>query len=50
MKGLLWASLIIIIVVIVNELTWLGRTSLAWVIIGVAAAVGLQVVYLLIKK
>ncbi len=50
MKILLWASLIIVIVVIVNELTWLGRTSLAWVIIGLAVAMGLQVLYLLIKK
>lgn len=50
MKILLWASLVIIIIVAINELTWLGRTSLAWVILGLAVAMGLQVVYLLIKE
>ncbi len=50
MKGLLWASLIIAIVVAINELFWLGKTSLAWVIIGLAVAMGLQTVYLLTKK
>jgi len=50
MKYLLWASLIIIIVIAINELFWLGKTSLAWVILGLAVAMGLQVVYLLSKK
>ncbi len=50
MRTLLWASLIIVIVIVINELTWLGRSDLAWVILGLAVAMGLQVVYLLIKK
>lgn len=49
-KLLLWASLIIILAVIVNEIFWLGKTSLAWVIIGISVALGLQVVYLLSKE
>ena len=50
MKYLLWASLVIAVIVVGNEIAWLGRTSLAWVIIALAVAIGLQVVYLLIKK
>jgi len=50
MKILLWVALTIVIIVVINELTWLGRTDLAWVILGLAVAMGLQVVYLLIKK
>ena len=50
MKGLLWVSITIAAIVAVYELTWLGRSSLAWVIIGLAVAIGLQAAYLLIKK
>ena len=50
MKGLLWASLVIVIIVAINELTWVGKTSLAWVILGIAVALGLQTVYLIRKK
>jgi hypothetical protein len=50
MRNLLWASLIIAIVVAIAELAWLGETGLAWVILGLAIAVGLQAVYLLRKK
>ena len=50
MKILLWASLAIVIIVAINELFWLGKSSLAWVIIGLAVAMGLQTAYLLIKK
>ena len=50
MKSLLWASLIIVIIVTITELAWLGKTGLAWVILGLAVAVGLQAVYLLRKK
>ncbi len=50
MKGLLWVSLTIVIIIAINELFWLGRSDLAWVILGLAVAMGLQVVYLLIKK
>ena len=50
MKYLLWASLIIVIIIVINELAWLGRSDLAWVIIGIAVAIGLQTVYLIRKK
>ncbi len=50
MKTLLWASLIIVIIVAINELFWLGRSDLAWVILGLAVAMGLQAVYLIVKK
>ena len=50
MKGLLYASLAISGLVVINELSYLGETSLAWIIIGLAIAVGLQVVYLLKNK
>jgi len=50
MKILLWASLVIVIIIAINELFWLGKSDLAWVILGLAVAMGLQVVYLLIKK
>ena len=49
-KGLLWASLAIVIIVVINELFWLGRTDLAWVILGLAIALGLQAVYLIKKN
>ncbi len=50
MKNLLWASLIIVIIIAINELFWLGKSDLAWVILGLAVAMGLQVTYLLIKE
>lgn len=50
MKGILWVSITIAAIVAIYELTWLGRSSLAWVIIALAVAVGLQAVYLLRKK
>jgi len=50
MKGLLWVSIVIAAIVAIYELTWLGRSDLAWVILGLAIAVGLQSIYLLRKK
>ena len=50
MKYLLWASLVIVIIIAINELFWLGKSSLALVVIGLAIAIGLQTVYLIIKK
>ncbi len=50
MKILLWASLIIVIIIAINELFWLGKSDLAWVILGLAVAMGLQVTYLLMKE
>ena len=45
-RALLWASLIIAIIVAFQELFWLATTGLAWVIMGLAVAIGLQAVYL----
>ena len=50
MKFLLWAALIIVIIIAINELFWLGKSELAKVIIGLAVAIGLTVVYLLIRE
>ena len=50
MKSLLWISLIIAIIVAITELFWIGRSDLAWVILGLAVGMGLQAVYLLKKK
>jgi len=50
MKVLLWASLVIVVIIAIKELTWLGKSDLALVILGVAVAVGLQAVYLLRRK
>ena len=50
MKILLWVSLVIVVIIAINELFWLGRSELAWVILGLAVAMGLQVVYLLIRE
>jgi len=50
MKFLLWAALIIVIIIVINELFWLGRSELAIVILGLAVAIGLPVVYLLIRE
>jgi hypothetical protein len=50
MRALLWASLIIAIIIAIKELTWIGRTGLAPVILGLAVAIGLQAGYLLWRK
>jgi hypothetical protein len=49
MKNLLYVSLIIAVIVVINELAYIGTTSLAWVVIGLGLAVGLNTIYL-IKK
>jgi len=49
-KYLLWSSLTIAIIVIIQELVWIGRSNLAWVILILAIAVGLQALYLLKQK
>ena len=50
MKYLPWISLIIAAIVVVNEITWIGKTDLAWIFIGLGVAVGLQAIYLLAEK
>ena len=50
MKSLLWVSLILLIIVAISELFWLGKSDLAWVILLLAIAAGLQAVYLIKKR
>ncbi len=50
MKYLPWISLIIAAIVVINEIMWIGKTDLAWIIIGLGVAVGLQSIYLVGKK
>lgn len=39
MKYIPWASLVIGAVIILSEFSYIGKSSLAWVIIGLAASV-----------
>ncbi len=50
MKYLPWISLIIAVIVIINEAMWIGKSDLAWVLIGLGVAVGFQSIYLIAKK
>jgi hypothetical protein len=47
MKTLLIISLIISGIVIVNEWNWIGKSSLAWPILGLATSIILIAIYLL---
>ena len=50
MKYWVWLALIAAVVVIFNEIAYVGDTSLAWVIIGLALAVGFLAIHLLAEK
>jgi len=50
MKYLPCISLIIAGIVVINEIMWIGKTDLAWILIGLGVAVGLQAIYLLAGK
>ena len=50
MKYLIWFALIVAVVVIINEITYIGQSSLAWVVIGLAAAIGALSLCLLVEK
>lgn len=50
MKVLLGISLGIAVIIFFVEIEWLGRSSLAPIIMALAIAVGLQAVHSLIKK
>ena len=50
MKYLPWISLIIAAIVVINEIMWIGKSDLAWVLIGLGVAAGLQAIYLVGKK
>ena len=43
-------AIIIAVVVVINEIAYVGTTSLAWVVIGLAVAVGALAIYLLVEK
>jgi len=47
---MLWAAFIIASVIALHELTWIGRTSLWWTLFGLAVAIALIAVHLLIKE
>ena len=49
-KSLLWISLVIAVIIFIYECSWLGKSSLALVIMALAIAIGLQAIYLLAKK
>ena len=49
MKILLQISLVLVGFVFLTELSWIGKSDLAVVIMGLAIAIGLQAIYL-IKK
>jgi len=50
MKYLPWISLIIAAIVVITEITWIGKSDLAWLLIGLGVALGLQAIYLLAEK
>ncbi|MBU1092494.1 hypothetical protein KJ836_02405 [Patescibacteria group bacterium] len=50
MKYLIWFALIVPIIVVINEVAYIGTTSLAWVVIGLAAAIGALAIHILVEK
>ncbi len=50
MEKLLYASLALVAIVAITELGYLGDTSLAWVILALTTAIGLQALYLIKKS
>ena len=47
---MLWIALVIASGLAIYELTWIARTSLSWVLLGLAVAIALIAVHLLIKE
>jgi len=47
---MLWVALIIASGIALYELSWIGRSSLWWVLIGLAVAIALIAVHLLVKE
>lgn len=50
MINLLYTSVFLAGLIIIQELSWIGKTDLAAVILGLAIAVGSQGIYLLYKE
>lgn len=49
-KTLAIISLIIALIVVINEMTWIGKSDLAWPLIGIGIAIGLLSVTHLVKE
>jgi len=47
---MLWVAFIIASGIAIYELTWIARSSLSWVLFGLAVAIALIAVHLLIKE
>jgi hypothetical protein len=47
---MLWVALIIASGIALYELSWIGRSSLWWVLVGLAVAIALIAVHLLLKE
>ena len=47
---MLWIAFIIASGIALYELSWIGRSSLWWVLVGLAVAIALIAVHLLIKE
>lgn len=47
---MLWVALIVASGIAIYELTWVSRSSLAWVLFGLAVAIALIAVNFLIKE
>ncbi len=47
MRYLIYISLLIVGLIAINELSWIGKTDLAMVVIGIALSVFLQGLYLI---
>lgn len=50
MKSLPWISLIIAVVVVIDEFTWIGKSDLAWVLIGLGVSVVLLAIHQIARK
>jgi hypothetical protein len=49
-KTLAVISLIIALIVAINEMTWIGKSDLAWPLIGIAIAIGLVAIIPLLRE
>lgn len=47
---MLWIALVIAVGIALYELIWIGRSNLGWVLFGLAVAVALMAVHLLIRE
>ena len=50
MKCLPWVSLVISAIVVINEFFWIGKSDLAWLLIGLGISVVLLAVYQIAGK